>query len=306
MMIAVFEQTSSAFKLFILLGLLLFGALLGMLTGLALAAIFYGLPVDMLILDQESARGLQVARLMQLSGQLGLFVLPPLFYAWLTNSRPLQSLGFKGLKNTEVVLFGVLTMFVSLPLIHFLGEWNSQLHLPESMASIEQWMLTKENQAAELSERFLQVTTISGLAFNLCMMAVIPAIGEELVFRGALQPLLIRLFKNAHIGIILASLLFGLMHLQFYGLLPRVVLGLFLGYYFYYSRSLWLPILMHFVNNGTAVIVYYLNYNGFIDIEMENFGASEVMWLVIFSLLLVVAGIVYAKQKFLSITNAVN
>ncbi|HPE43109.1 MAG TPA: CPBP family intramembrane metalloprotease [Bacteroidales bacterium] len=306
MMIAVFEQTSSAFKLFILLGLLLFGTLLGMLTGLALAAIFYGLPVDMLILDQESARGLQVARLMQLSGQLGLFVFPPLFYAWLTNSRPLQSLGFKGLKNTEVVLFGVLTMFVSLPLIHFLGEWNSQLHLPESMASIEQWMLTKENQAAELSERFLQVTTISGLAFNLCMTAVIPTINEELVFRGALQPLLIRLFKNAHIGIILASLLFGLMHLQFYGLLPRVVLGLFLGYYFYYSRSLWLPILMHFVNNGTAVIVYYLNYNGFIDIEMENFGASEVMWLVIFSLLLVVAGIVYAKQKFLSITNAVN
>ncbi len=293
----IFEQTSAAFKLFILLGLLLFGALLGMLTGLVLSALFYGLPVDQIFLDPGTLEGLQIARVMQISGQLGLFVFPPLFYSLLVNKFPLTSLGFNKAHQPEILIFGVLTMFIGLPLIHFLGELNQQMHLPEFMAGLEQWMIDKEEQAALLSEQFLEVTTVSGLLFNLFMIAIIPAIGEELLFRGAMQPLLIRLFKNVHLGIFIASLLFSLMHLQFYGLLPRVALGLFMGYYFYYSKSLWVPILMHFVNNGTAVIVYYLNHNGHIQIEMERFGAVESHWLVVLSLMLVSAGIVYAARK---------
>jgi membrane protease YdiL (CAAX protease family) len=296
-MTPIFEQTSTAFKLFILLGLLLFGALIGMLTGLVLSALFYGLPVDQILLDAGTLEGLQIARMMQISGQLGLFVFPPLFYSLLVNKFPLTNLGINKAHQPEILVFGVLTMFIGLPLIHFLGELNQQMHLPEFMAALEQWMIDKEEQAALLSEQFLQVTTFSGLLFNLFMIAIIPAIGEELLFRGAMQPLLIRLFKNVHLGIFIASLLFGLMHLQFYGLLPRVALGLFMGYYFYYSKSLWVPILMHFVNNGTAVIVYYLNHNGYIQIEMERFGALESHWFVVLSVILVSAGIVYAARK---------
>jgi membrane protease YdiL (CAAX protease family) len=303
-MMPIFEHTSAVLKLFILLGLLLFGALIGMLTGLVLSALFYGLPVDQIFLDPGTSEGLQIARMMQICGQLGLFVFPPLFYSLLVSRVPLKNLGFNKSPKTEIILFGVLTMYICLPLIHFLGELNHQMHLPESMAALGQWMTDKEEQAALLSEQFLQVTTISGLVFNLFMIAIIPAIGEELLFRGALQPLFIRLFKNVHLGIFITSLLFGMMHLQFFGLLPRVVLGLFMGYYFYYSKSLWVPILMHFVNNGTAVIVYYLNHNGFILIEMESFGAVDSYWAVVLSLILVSAGIVFTARK--AITKAEN
>jgi len=295
-MIPIFGKTTTAFKLFLLLGLLLFGAIFGMLIGLLLTTVFYGLPLETSLLEQEGADGLNIARILQLSGQFGLFIFPPIFYAWLTSQKPLKTLGWNGIGRIETFIFGVLTMYAALPLIHFLGELNSSLHLPESLAAIEQWMIEKEEQAAEMSLRFLKVTTISGLLFNLFMIAIIPAIGEELVFRGALQPLLIRLTKSAHIGIISASLLFGLMHLQFYGLFPRVVLGLFLGYYFYYSGSLWVPVIMHFVNNGTAVIVYYLHFNGYIETEMENFGSFESLWPVALSFVMVMAGLIVAQR----------
>jgi len=268
-----------------------------MLLGLVLAALFFGLPVGQILLDPSSMEGLQIARLMQISGQIGLFVFPPLFYSVLVSKFPLKSLGFTSFRQPDIILFGIITMFIGLPLIHFLGEMNQQIHLPEFLAGLEQWMITKEEQAALLSEQFLQVTTFSGLIFNLFMIAIIPAIGEELLFRGAMQPLLIRMFKNVHLGIFIASLLFGLMHLQFYGLLPRVALGLFMGYYFYYSKSLWVPIMMHFVNNGTAVIVYFLNHNGYIQIEMEHFGAVESHWPVVLSLILVSVGIIYTARK---------
>jgi len=296
-MTPIFEHTSAGFKLFILLGLLLFGALIGMLLGLVLAALFFGLPVGQILLDPSSMEGLQIARLMQISGQIGLFVFPPLFYSVLVSKFPLKSLGFTSFRQPDIILFGIITMFIGLPLIHFLGEMNQQIHLPEFLAGLEQWMITKEEQAALLSEQFLQVTTFSGLIFNLFMIAIIPAIGEELLFRGAMQPLLIRMFKNVHLGIFIASLLFGLMHLQFYGLLPRVALGLFMGYYFYYSKSFWVPIMMHFVHNGTAVIVYFLNHNGYIQIEMEHFGAVESHWPVVLSLILVSVGIIYTARK---------
>ncbi len=96
--------------------------------------------------------------------------------------------------------------------------------------------------------------------------------------------------KNVHLGIFIAALVFGVMHLQFYGLLPRLVLGLFLGYFYFYSGSLWVPVLMHFLNNGTAVVVYFLHHNGFIEMEMESFGAVQNQLYTLFSVLMVSGG----------------
>ncbi len=294
-----FTNTSTGFKLFIFLFLVLFGALIGMLSGLVGVVIIYQLPLDQVSMGLEGEFGLNIGRILQISGQIGLFILPPIAYAFLINKQPFQELGYSSLKSVRVLLAGVAIMYFGLPLIHFLSELNLQIKLSDSFSALESWMLLKEEEAALLSERFLSVDTVSGLLINLFMIALLPALGEEMVFRGILQPLFVRLAKNVHLGIFIAALLFGVMHLQFYGLLPRVMLGLFLGYFYYYSGSLWVPVLMHFLNNGTAVVVYYLHHNGFIEVEMENFGAVQNQLYTIFSVFMVSGLLFYARTLYL-------
>lgn len=269
-----------------------------MLTGLVGVAVFFQLPIDQIAVNAEGETGLNIVRMLQISGQIGLFILPPLAYALLVSKKPFQKLGFISLKHWGILLAGIAIMFIALPLIHFLNELNLQIKLPEALSGLENWMLSKEEEAAVLSERFLAVENSSGLLINLFMIALLPALGEEMVFRGVLQPLFIRLVKNAWLGIFIAALLFGIMHLQFYGLIPRVVLGMFLGWFYFYSGSLWIPVLMHFLNNGTAVVAYYLHHNGFIDVEMENFGSVQNQLYIVLSLIAVTALIVYARSVY--------
>ena len=137
-------------------------------------------------------------------------------------------------------------------------------------------------------EKMLNVNNISGLIINLIMIAALAAIGEELLFRSILQSSLIRVCKNAHIGIFITSAIFSFIHFEFYGFLPRLVLGLLLGYMFFYSRSIWVPMIMHFVNNGTAVVLYYLNNKGITNIDVETFGQTKVLPLIL-SIIAVIA-----------------
>ena len=142
----------------------------------------------------------------------------------------------------------------------------------------------------------LNVDTIGGLLFNLLIIALIPAIGEELTFRGVLQQGLTRRM-NPHIAILLSSAIFSFIHFQFYGFLPRMFLGMLLGYLFYTSGSLWTSMLMHFINNGCAVVVYYLNNKGVIDVDVDHFGESQNVWVVIASAIVTTALIVWCWRK---------
>ena len=101
--------------------------------------------------------------------------------------------------------------------------------------------------------------SIIDLVFNLLVIAIIPAIGEELFFRGYLQQKLIKWNRSPHIGIIITAILFSIIHFQFSGLIPRFILGVLLGYIFYWSSSLWIPIIAHFVNNAQVLIIAYVN-----------------------------------------------
>ena len=113
--------------------------------------------------------------------------------------------------------------------------------------------------------------------------------GEELTFRGVLQQGLTRRMKSPHVAIILSAAIFSFIHFQFYGFLPRMFLGILLGYMFYITGSLWTSITMHFVNNGTAVVLYYLNNKGIIDIDPEHFGEMQYPWLTTISFVVTAA-----------------
>jgi len=224
-----------------------------------------------------------------------MFVVPPIVYYNITRKRhPMQSLGFRSLKQPWWLLFiGVALMFISMPVTNQLTRWNEAMHFGGLFEQLEEYLKMLEETAAATTEKMLNVDTIGGLLLNLLVIALIPAVGEELTFRGVLQQGLNRKM-NPHAAIFLSAAIFSFIHFQFYGFLPRMFLGILLGYMFYITGSLWTSITMHFVNNGTAVVVYYLNHKGIINVDVEHFGEAQSSWLVVISAVVTVALIAWS------------
>ena len=260
----IIKRTSRLERIFLLAALIVLGLIIGTVIG-----------VGYVIVSGNDATSLNSLRFIQISSQIFTFVLPPILYAMLVKEQPFKSLGFN--KSTILwLILGVAMMYAILPLNAVFGEWNANIKFPESLASFEKLMQDLQERATEVMEKFVNVDTIGGLIINLFMIAGLAALGEELLFRSVIQTSLIKICKNAHVGIFIASAIFSLFHMEFYGLLPRLVLGLLMGYMYYYSRSIWIPMAMHFANNGTIVFLYYLNNIGAINIDVESFGETNV------------------------------
>jgi len=269
------QLTPAAKFLWFLLTLILFSMLFALL-GLLIGKIWYHVNISTLssmFSHPEKAATRPFLYVYQVINQIGVFVLPPLLFAWLVHTRSGEYLRMNQRPNIYSLILGALLVYTLLPFINWLTDLNAMVSLPDSLSGLQQWMKAKEMQADEITGVFLSVKSMGGLGLNLLIVALIPAIGEELLFRGVIQRLLGEWTKNMHWGIILTAILFSAMHMQFYGFLPRFILGMTLGYLFFISGNLWLAIFVHFVNNASSVIIFYLHYNGFIAVKMEHFGA---------------------------------
>ena len=225
-----------------------------------------------------------------------MFVVPPIVYYYVTRMKhQMYDLGFRKPANPWwLLLIGVVLMFISLPVTNQLTRWNEAMSFGGVFEKLEEYLKMLEETAAATTEKMLNVDTIGGLLLNLLVIALIPAVGEELTFRGVLQQGLMRRVKSPHVAILLSAAIFSFIHFQFYGFLPRMFLGILLGYMFYITRSLWTSIAMHFVNNGTAVVVYYLNHKGVVNVDVEHFGEAQSPWLVGISAVVTIALIAWS------------
>ncbi|MEI7595010.1 MAG: CPBP family intramembrane glutamic endopeptidase [Bacteroidota bacterium] len=222
----------------------------------------------------------------QAVGAISLFIIAPIVLG-LFNRELMKSWGFNNKINVKLLYFLPLTMILAIPFINFTAMINEMMKMPSFLSGIEKWMLQSEADNKILTDAFLSSITIKGLLLNVFIMAVIPAIGEELFFRGAIQSLFQKFIKNHHIAIFLTAFLFSAIHMQFYGFIPRFLMGLFFGYLFYWSKSLWLPILAHFTNNFVAVIFTYLGNAKAVTSAPENIGSSGNDWIgILISILL--------------------
>jgi len=254
--------------------LLLFWVLSSIAATIVLASAGYDLTVLQKISSGEAGRYVDVLQMLQIIQSVCLFVLPPFVYAYLVSGNISDSLCIKVKPNIAGILLSIALLFFSVPLINYAGKLNSQIHLPDFMKEIDAWMQEKENFANEVSSAFMN-RPASKLPINLLMIAVIPALGEELLFRAVVQQLVIRLVRNMHGGIWITSVLFGALHLQFFTFLPRIILGSLFGYLLEYSRSLWYPILVHFLNNTMAILfAYFGNFFSGMQ-ELEKMGTEK-------------------------------
>lgn len=249
-----------------------------------------------------------------------MFLLPPLCMAYLWSKQPLEWLKVKGekeLKSERLKVKGervwaVVLMLVALPAINLLAHINEQMALPAFLEPLEAWMKTQEETAKNLTDQFMHVTTFGGLIINLLLMAVLPAISEELTFRGVLMNLFkvkgkrleVKGESVPHLAIWCSAILFSAIHLQFYGFVPRMLMGALFGYMLVWTGSLWTPILMHFTNNAMAVILYFVSLRAGWDIEMmDAIGTNDTLWLGVVSMVITIVGI-YAFRRSTTMSNA--
>ena len=256
----------------------------------------------------EKPLSVNALKWIQFTQSAAMFLLPPLCLAYLWSQEPMKWLKVDNFQSFKVSGFAVLLMLVALPAINLLSHLNQQITLPAFLEPLEQWMKTSEESANALTEQFLSVTTFGGLIINLLLMALLPAVAEELTFRGVLQ----RLFQPStmlqnstpHLAIWCSAILFSAIHLQFYGFIPRMLMGALFGYMLVWTGSLWVPILMHFTNNAIAILLYFVTLRAGWDMEqVDTIGTGNTLWLGIASLVITIIGI-YAFLRSTTMSNA--
>lgn len=258
--------------LLIILGLGIITSLLGILIG---AAFIDG---DILLRlqtvgEMNHAGDLWLMKVTQIFSQLGFFVFPALLFGFLVDKNLFAFFKLDHLPQLSLTVLGIVIIAAAMPFSDWLIYKNNLIQLPESLSHIESWMRQAEENAAKMTNLFLEMDSWQDYILNILMIGVLAAIGEELILRGILQPIFIKLAKHAHLGILITAFVFSFIHFQFYGFFARFFMGVILGYLYFYSRNLWIPIIVHFFNNAAAVsYVYFTNT----PLYATNLNAAEV------------------------------
>ncbi|MBI4930161.1 MAG: CPBP family intramembrane metalloprotease [Bacteroidetes bacterium] len=216
-------------------------------------------------------KGMKIAQAVSV---LFAFIIPSFLFAFYSSEKKISYLKINKGFSAVIGIVVILLVFAVMPVINWTGELNSHLTLPGFMSGLENWMKTSEESLKKLTDAFLQMNGIGDLIVNIIVVALLAAVGEELLFRGCMQNVFFEWTKNKHAAIWITAILFSALHAQFYGFLPRMLLGVVLGYLYIWSGSLWLSMLFHFLNNGMAVVFAYLVGKGSISETAETIGSN--------------------------------
>jgi len=266
------KQQHPSIQLLIFAGIIAGAIAAGYIIGAALVIAVFGVNTLMEIAqlnlnDPHAAEGLWILQIV--STTIPIFAAAFIFAKYVVkDTREYLRTSFKFPWFLMVIIFFV--MLVSAPLIEALANINQKLQLPDFLAGLQKWMRDTEDQAQKLTAILLQMKSVSSLIFKLLVVGLLTAIVEEFMFRGCIQTILLKWSKNSHIAVWIAAALFSAFHLEFFGFLPRLMLGVLFGYFVMWSGSIWTSVWAHFINNGTAVIVSYLYQNKMISVNPDG------------------------------------
>lgn len=262
-----FEGKSSIYKLIFLILLVVFGFSLFNILGIFLVEQIWGV-------NQINSNP-NAIRLVLLLSSLGAFFIPGYFYLLFETNKLGTSQKFHSvllsqfvIKNQQKSIFIImlLSLFI-IPIIGLIGDWNQKMGFPSSLHNVELWMKEMEETNNLTIKNLTSDISLTTLLMNFLVMAFVPGIAEEFFFRGALQHFLSSVLKNKHVVIVITAFIFSAIHLQFYGFIPRFLLGIYLGYLAVWSGKLFLPILAHFMHNSLSLFFDYLS--------KQNKGTTE-------------------------------
>jgi membrane protease YdiL (CAAX protease family) len=193
----------------------------------------------------------------------------------------------------EWLLIVAVLVIVSLPAMSSLVQWNAGINFPAFMQGFETWARELEEQAQAITKSLTQFTTLTRLLVALLVVAVVPAISEELVFRGVVQRTLVQWTGNHHVGIWLAAAIFSAIHFQFFGFIPRLALGVVFGYLYAWSGNILVPMVAHFTQNAFQLILLYLVQRRTLTTTFDPDSTESMPWFLVLLSALLTAGLLY-------------
>jgi len=260
-------------------------ALLFSLLAVSFALVFLVVRLILSMKGYDMKDGFDILHLLSDSNNIGLvkilifaqhlilFILLPIIYISIVYQNRWQSfLLFDIPKFEHIVLFGALLISLY-PVMGYVAHLVSTLHLPE-------WMNSLDTESMSSLESLLVMDNVGVLVVNIFVIGILPGIGEELLFRGVIQKELMIVIKNPHLSIFITALIFGLFHFQIVGLFPKVLIGMVLGYAYFYTKNIIVPMLLHALNNSLATTSLYFLKKNIQETKTENFESLNI-WLVL-------------------------
>lgn len=297
----------------LLFGLVLLGMSLGNL--LAMAAIMAlsvpqgGMRLEdvsqMLQNPQQYPNSWWYLMLLQAISHLFTFLIPGVIYWRWSEQHRVEEFVRRPLPSYLLLSIAILAVLVFMPFNSWVIEWNGNLHLPQGLHRIEEWMLRKEDELATMTRFLTNFSTGAELTVALVVIAVIPAVGEEVLFRGIIQRKIFHKIGDMHASIWGTAALFSAIHLQFYGFVPRMLLGAMFGYMYAWTRNLWTPIFAHFINNAATVVIVFLSHHQAINFDIEK-SDSSVSWIGALISLVLTAGLLLNLKMISQRSSSIN
>jgi membrane protease YdiL (CAAX protease family) len=286
-------------SLLILAAILLCSIVLAQIVGAGLMIIMAGINLDnignMMEILMESKRGWWTMMVAQGISSVISFIVPGLLFWYAVEKKTFADLSFRKLPPYYIFGLVVVIQLLFSPFSGFLQSINEKVTLPSALKGLEEIMKSLEESAKVLTGFLTKFDTHLEFFSALLVIAVTAGIGEELIFRGLIQRKLLLITNNPHAAIWIAAAIFSAIHFQFYGFLPRLVLGALMGYLYYYSGNIWIPIFAHIFNNGLAVILMHLVNQKKISPEIEKLDTVPMPYVIISSVLC--AGLLYIFKK---------
>ncbi len=266
------KQIHPGYQFLVVIGLLLFALIAGSFIGMIVIGLKYGTQTLTDILQANlTAPNVSVSLwILQFFGTTLPLLATPIIFSYFIVHEPDEYLKTNFHFPWLLIAIVFVAMMLSNPLIEFLGNLNEKMILPKLLKGIEDWMRQSENETKKLSDAMMAMNSFSAMIFNLLFIGLLTAIVEEVLFRGCLQTIFVRWTNSKHAAVWIVAILFSAFHMEFFGFLPRMFLGVLFGYFTVWSGSVWPSIWAHFVNNGTIVVITYLAGQKIVNIDVDD------------------------------------
>lgn len=290
---AVLEHLQPSAQFFLFMGMFLICYVFANIIGILSLNWIAGLSIfQMETLDMHNPKVLLASQVGQIGGAIVAFILPAALFVFLSSRQRAEYIRINHGSKVIVFLLAGLGIICATPLINYITELNEKIPFPTFIKNLQE-------SADKLQDAFIKNQSFGTLILNLFMMAALAAFAEELFFRAVLQKILIKMAKNVHVGIFLTGILFSMIHLEFMGFFPRMLMGMFLGYLYVWSGSLWVPVFVHFLNNGFAVVISYFEDRQMVSKNLDQIGSdnSQIVYVLISAVIVAVTMFFLYKMR---------
>jgi len=284
-------------KFLILVGISLILAVISSTIGLLVAQLITGISIfgnASALSNLNNPEVILALKITQLFSAIGTFLLPPLIAAYLFSDNVADYIGASKKISVPQIILAIILLLCIQPFVNWMSMVNQGIKMPDW---IENMLNSPGGSAQKIGEALMKGNSMMELLLSLVIISIIPAISEELIFRGVIQKLFIDLSRNKHFGIILTAILFSAMHMDIAGFLPRFALGAILGYMYLWSGSIYLSIVAHFTNNLLAFLMELGQKNNMLSFNSDHLGIVQGQEMVLGASVFLTWGLLFLLRK---------